>query len=190
MVAKLPDELRGERLRLNRRVLEEVDALVEAIEDSFDELHQWMSWADTMPTRDELRTVITESSIRFDTNEDWAYSIYELATSELVGGAGLHPRGGPDEIEIGYWIRTDRTGRGYATEVSSVLTTAAFEAPMALSFVKISMNAANTSSAAVPRKLGFRKEHEMERSATTPAQARHGEMWVISRTEWEGRTTV
>ena len=36
-------------------------------------------------------------------------------------------RVGPVAIEIGYWIRSDHAGRGYATEAAAILVEAAGE---------------------------------------------------------------
>jgi len=59
------------------------------------------------------------------------------------------------EIEIGYWIRVDETGRGYASEAAR----AAFELASGLPHVSrltIRCDERNVPSAAIPRRLGFR----------------------------------
>ena len=58
--------------------------------------------------------------------ETMGFGLFE-ADGELVGGFGLHRRRGPGILEIGYWVRSDRTGRGYATGAARALTQAAFD---------------------------------------------------------------
>src|SRR5665213_4575591 len=109
----LPDRVSNNQLELRRWSLDELDALLAAVEASFNELHTWMIWAATMPTRSQMYDVIADDVKRFDNNERWQFFIFERPTGELVGAAGLHQRGELDELEIGYWIRSDRTRRGY-----------------------------------------------------------------------------
>src|SRR3546814_2275786 len=67
---------------------------------------------------------------------DFGYSIVEpappgspLEDDIVVGGSGLHGRAGLEQLDIGYWVRADRGGRGVATAVSRALTDAAFQVP-------------------------------------------------------------
>jgi RimJ/RimL family protein N-acetyltransferase len=183
-VAALPDDLFGDRLHLRRWSLGAIDEVAAAIEASFTELHTWMRWAATMPTHESLTALVREDIALFDADEHWSYWIRERDGGALVGGAGLNRRGVDDELEIGYWVRTDRTGRGYATEAARILTDAAFDADLGIASVKISMDRAHAASAAVPPKLGFRRDAEYERDIETPGHSGSGIAWVIDRHEW------
>ncbi len=85
-----------------------------------------MPWAQEMSTPAELRSVLEAGEAAFETDQEWDYTVYELASDSLVGGAGLYRRGGPDIVDIGSWIRSDRTGISYATAAAKALTDAAF----------------------------------------------------------------
>jgi ribosomal-protein-serine acetyltransferase len=183
-MALLPDHVSNSQLELRRWSVDELDALLAAVELSFDELHTWMIWAATMPTRSQMHDVITDDITRFDSNERWQYFVIERSTGELVGAAGLHRRGAPEELEIGYWIRSDRTRRGYATQAAGLLTTAAFDASTQIARVNISMDATNHASAAVPMKLGFTRQGEHERDVVTPGHSGRGAMWTMVRRDW------
>ena len=186
-MAELSDQLSGERLELRRWAPEHLAESLETIRASFDELHLWMSWAAEPPTIDSQRVVIEKSMRKFDENSRWEYGLFERDTAMCVGGAGLRRGDVPDELEIGYWVRTDRTGRGYACEATRVLTTAAFAAPLEIARVRISMDAANHASAKVPHKLGFHFEGEMNRDLRTPAQTGKGILWTVTREQWSTR---
>ncbi len=183
----LPKELFGTRLRLCSWRLDDIDDVLAAIASSFAELHTWMAWAESMPTRASMVSFVNENVVAFDADERWSYLIRELEGDQLVGSAGLSRRGRGDELEIGYWVRTDRTGRGYATEVARVLTSAAFDGDDAIATVKISMDRANVASAAVPRKLGFERDEEYERDIVTPGHSGSGVAWVVRRDDWRAR---
>jgi RimJ/RimL family protein N-acetyltransferase len=183
-----PDELHGARLRLCRKRLSDVDDVIHAISISLPELRKWMKWAETMPTRESMVAKADEDTAHFDNDESWAYWIREIDGGQLVGSAALR-RGGDRQLEIGYWVRSDRTGRGYATEATAMLTTAAFESALDVATVMVSMDSANTASAAVPQRLGYRRDREYERDVETPGHSGNGIAWVIGRQEWRLRAS-
>ena len=74
----------------------------------------------------------------------------------------MHARGGEGSLEIGYFIRADATGRGFATEVTAVLTRVGFER-CGLVRVDIQVDPANERSLRIPRKLGFVEEGVLRR---------------------------
>ena len=80
----------------------------------------------------------------------------------MLGGAGLHPRRGVGALEIGYWMRSARTGRGLTTEAAGALTRVAFEV-RGVDRVEIRCDPGNVASAAIPPKLGFTHEATLRR---------------------------
>jgi RimJ/RimL family protein N-acetyltransferase len=84
------------------------------------------------------------------------------AETRVLGGCGceraeppLVALVGPDTVEVGYWLRADATGRGYATEAIAALVRAVFE-HLGARRVAICHDPANGASAGVPTRLGFR----------------------------------
>jgi len=125
-MAGLPEEIAvGVGMTLRRWRMVDAPPLLAAVEASLPELRLFMPWAIETPSNASveafLRTVVPGPSIGFGLFED-------DGEGELVGAFGVHDRRGPGILEIGYWIRTDRTGRGYATAAARTLTTAALDA--------------------------------------------------------------
>jgi ribosomal-protein-serine acetyltransferase len=180
-VALLPDVLPAGPVELRRWRRASADALAPAIADSFPALQRWMSWAQAMPTAEELRAVLGAGEAAFDADQEWNYTVYELATDTLVGGAGIGRRGGLDVLEIGYWISSDRTGRGYATAAAKALTEAAFARVPDVARIEIHMDRANETSAAIPPKLGYRLDHEEVRPIEATGHTGIGFVWVLDR---------
>ena len=180
MVA-LPEVLSAGAVELRRCRLDDLDALLDAIELSQPELARWLPWADPMPTADAERDFLVAQRSAFDEGKDWGYFLIEPSTGELVGGAGLHPKEG-GVAEIGYWVRSDRTGRGYATAAAGALTAAAFEYLPEVERVIIRMDQGNMASAAVPPKLGYRLAGEDPlREIVTSGHTGNGWIWVRTR---------
>jgi RimJ/RimL family protein N-acetyltransferase len=154
-VARLPERLVAGPLDLDRWRLHHLDPLLDAVATSFPELHPWMPWAESMPTADEQREVLRAGEASFEADREWSYVLIERDSGQLVGAAGLHPRSAPRTVEIGYWVRSDRTGRGYATSAARALAEAALAHLPEVDQIEIRMDPANRASAAIPPKLGF-----------------------------------
>lgn len=181
-MSRLPDILKGEGLELRRWDPAFAEPMIEAIRRSIAELQQWMSWAQAMPTLHELRRVLVRGQMDFDADLAREYSIFETESEQLVGGAGLHPSDRPDRYEIGYWVRSDHTGRGFATTATTTLVDAAFTHLGEGTQIAIRMDRANRASAAVPRKLGFSLDHQEDRDVLAKGHTGRGLGWIRDRT--------
>jgi len=90
---------------------------------------------------------------------DWGYSwwsFFELETGMIVG-AGCIQHLGRDKanpIEIGWRLRRDRWGRGYASEAAQVMAAFAFET-VKVPLLTAVCQPANTASSHVMEKLGM-----------------------------------
>lgn len=178
-MASLPDALSADGLELRRCRSSHIEELMAALEASRRELTRWLPWADPFPTDEEELRFLLEQEGAFDRDEIYAYFLFESGSGQLVGGIGLHPKDGRT-AEIGYWVRSDRTGRGYATAASEALTNAAFRCLGDVDRVIIRIDQWNHASAAVPRKLGFTFEGE-DVSERKPTVDRSGKGWLWAR---------
>lgn len=160
----VPDELPAGPLVLRRWRVEMLDELMAAIEESFDALRPWMPWAAAMPTDDEERGFLLMAPERFEAGTEFGYGMHQAESGRFVGGCGLHAHHGPALLEIGYWVRTTATGRGYATAAARALTAAGFADVPTAARIQIRCGVGNAASAAIPPKLGYvldriEKEH-------------------------------
>jgi RimJ/RimL family protein N-acetyltransferase len=156
---------RIETSRLVLRCWEPDDAplLKEAVDSSLDHLLPWMPWARFEPqSLDEKLELVRTFRAQFDLGEEFVYGIFEPDESRVVGGSGLHPRGGEGSLEIGYWIRADSIGLGFATETAAALTRVSFE-HFGLDRVDLSVDPENERSRRIPQKLGFVEEGTLRR---------------------------
>jgi len=157
-----------------------------AIDGSLAELQRWMAWAKNEPS--DL-PVIEERLARFhaefQAGINWACGIFLRASGEVLGGASLLPRIGPGALELGYWLRNECTGRGYASEAAAALTRVGLAMP-GIERVEIRCDPENRPSAAVPVRLGYR----LLRTSLEPVPYSDGEtaptmVWALQRSESE-----
>ena len=153
--------------------------LHEAVLDSIDHLRPWMPWARSEPLDlDDRRALISEWIRRWDAGEEHSCAI--VVDSELVGACGLHRRIAPDGLEIGYRVRTGRTGAGVATEAVRALIHLAFSLD-GISHVEIHHDAANIASRRVPEKVGFTLVEERPDDVEAPGEVGIEAVWRLTR---------
>ena len=183
-VALLPDLIDAQRIELRRWRPTYAAALCDAVASSLPELRLWMPWAQEDPTVEGHVAVLEQGDIRFEIGDEWQFLMVEPETGRVVGATGLHPRLGAGNIEIGYWVRTDATHQGFATMAARALTTAAFDHLSDVDVVQIRMDTGNHRSAAVPPRLGFQLEGEVEQVIDAPGQSGRWLVWTMDRTGW------
>jgi RimJ/RimL family protein N-acetyltransferase len=157
-----------ERLLLRCWEPEDATELLEVILGDLAALRPWLPWAVRYPmSLEEQMAELRRMRRRFDGDEDFCYGVFERPGGAIVGGCGLHTRSGPHSRELGYWLRSDRWGRGLATELAAALTRVAF-AVDEVERVDLRCTPDNRRSARVAEKLGFRHEATLRRRVNPP----------------------
>ncbi|HZJ48722.1 MAG TPA: GNAT family N-acetyltransferase, partial [Acidimicrobiia bacterium] len=104
-------------------------SLVEAVRASFPELQQWLPWAHGGYGRSDAQTYIRESIHSWKEGKAFDLAIRRPDEPRLhLGNVSIwfiskSFRTG----EIGYWIRSDATAKGIATEVTARILEVAFD---------------------------------------------------------------
>jgi RimJ/RimL family protein N-acetyltransferase len=144
-----------ERLTIRPFVAADLDALHEVYGDA-----EVMRWAGGASDRDGTERALRTHIERHAEDGFAFWAVVERATGALIGDAGLGRLG--DEVEIGWTLRRDRWGLGYATEAARPILTAAL-GPIALDHVIATIHPENAASARVADKIGLRPDGRMER---------------------------
>lgn len=163
-------------------------ALNEALHESVERLRPWMPWArGTLATVEESEENCRQAHAKFILREDLRFHMYGRESGRLVGSTGLHRFNFAGGIfEIGYWVRTSESARGYATEATHALTRYAFSA-LGARRVQLFCNAENIFSCAIPRRLGFLEEGRLRQYDTyVEPGASCRDSLVFSRISLEG----
>jgi RimJ/RimL family protein N-acetyltransferase len=162
-VVSPPYRIETERLVIRPYDPRDAPMVKATVERSREHLWPWMPWtpAEPEPLEDVVQRMRTFRA-QFDADENWIMGIWARDESRLLGGTGLHPRGGEGSLEIGYWVAVDATGQGIATEVTAVLARVCVEL-LGLDRVDLQIEPGNDRSANVARKLGFTHEATLRR---------------------------
>lgn len=177
--------LRAKPLRTRRLVIRPIapgdDAHIHpAVKESLEHLSFWLPWATPGYRRADTKAFVRASMRAFERGEDFALLMF-TKKGELVGGTGLHPRGGRDapHFEIGYWVRTSAASRGYATEAVKALLRYGLRKDRTHR-IEIRCDPRNAASLRVIKKCGLEKEGLL-RQVARGANGRFIDLYVFSK---------
>lgn len=168
LLVTLPDTLVGERVIVRPWDEADSDMLWDAIDSSREHLEAWMPWVDRYHNPDDALIYTRRARAHWLLRDDLPVAIVEKATGRILGGSGLHK---PDWtfrlFEIGYWLRADAEGCGYATETVTLLTRMAFDL-LDANRVEVRIDVDNLRSCAVVERLDFVLEGTLRRKLPSP----------------------
>lgn len=168
LLIDLPDQLEGERVIVRPWAEGDTAGLWDAIDSSREHLEAWMPWVDRYRNPDDALEYCRRSPARWLLRDDLPVAIVERTTGQIVGGSGIHR---PDWtyrlFEIGYWLRADAEGHGYASETVQLLTRLAFD-ELDANRVELRIDTRNVRSLRVAERLGFVLEGTLRRKMPAP----------------------
>lgn len=142
------------RLTLRPYVSTDAAALCDAKHASHAELKLWMPWAQELPSLEKEQGTIAYFQQKEADGKEWTLGLF-LPDGTFLGSSGfrLDDKDVPS-YELGYWLDSRHTGKGYMTEAVKAQTTFLFQQKDAQR-VFIQCHSLNHASAAVAQRLGF-----------------------------------
>jgi ribosomal-protein-serine acetyltransferase len=122
-----------------------------------------MPWASPTPKVQDTEIWCRQAEAKFLRREQLHFSIYnkDNPAAHCLGNCGLHHIDWNVPLaEVGYWIRTSATGKGYAREAVAALSALAFET-MKVARLQLRCDMRNRASATVAEHCGFLLEGVM-----------------------------
>ena len=117
-----------------------------------------------------------EAEAHWEDGSAYSYVLRHAQSEQVIGGFNLW-RTGPGAVELGYWVHVDFTGRGFATACARALTQEGL-ALRDVARVEIHTDEANTTSSAIPRRLGYRLDRVDDLPPEAPAHSGRQQVWV------------
>jgi RimJ/RimL family protein N-acetyltransferase len=152
---EIPTSFETERLLIRAGTLADLDTTYSAAQESADELSEWMPWAHPSPLRESMEKYFSTSEDKWRTREMLDFQWIEKSSGELIGKGGFHhidwmiPK-----FEIGYWLKTSSTRKGFCTEAVNGLVQFA-KTELHAKRLEIRSQPANARSRAVAECCGF-----------------------------------
>ena len=167
----VPSTLETPRLILRRFKTDDGHALHEALVESVDELrqHLWfLPWVAEEQTLQSAEVRCRRAEANFLLRNDLPYLAFEKATGRLVASIGLHRTDwNLPKTEVGYWVRSSETGRGFGTEGVVALTSWALN-ELGATRVELVTDERNHGSRAIAVRCGYRLEGTLHNVMRAP----------------------
>ena len=158
LLLDFPDEFETERLIIRTPRPGDGKAVYNSITASITELKPWMPFAQKEQSETDVESNIRESYIKFLKRDDLRLLVFLKETGEFIASSGLHRIDWSiPKFEIGYWIDTRYSGKGYMTEAVQGIVGFA-EKELKARRIEIRCDSRNLKSRAIPERLGFNLE--------------------------------
>lgn len=158
LLLEFPEEFTTERLVIRAPKPGDGKAIYEAAMASLNDLRAWLPFAQKELTEKDMELNIREAHINFQKREDLRWLVFLKDTGQFVASSGLHRVDWTvRKFEIGYWIDSRLSGKGYMTEAAQGISDFAFN-ELKANRVEIRCDELNVKSRAIPEKLGYTLE--------------------------------
>ncbi len=152
-----------ERLVLRPPELKDVSAVYEAVIVSVEELSKWTEWGKHDPSIDNVMEYLRNLPKLWKEDKYYQFGIFDTIRGEYMGECGLnHINQSHRLANLAYWVRSDRTGEGVASEASRLVAEFGFR-ELGLYRIEIVTVVENRASRRVAEKVGAHFEGILRR---------------------------
>ena len=148
-------------LRAPRRT--DAPELYAAVRASLPELLPWMAWAHPGYSEVESTEWVRRAARAFAEGLEFQFVARAVDSGEVLGTIGLNAIDRLNRwANLGYWLRSDRVGRGLATRAAALVTGFGFS-ELGLGRIEVLAAVGNLRSQAVAERLGALREGVLRR---------------------------
>jgi len=138
--------------------MSDAEPMYQAIRESIPEISPWLPFAHADYSISETKDFLKGRPEGWKKDTDYVFGIIDSRDGSLIGGCGFN---GIDKengrANLGYWIRTSRTGQGAATAATLLLAKWGFMV-VKLCRIEILVATGNKRSQRVAEKVGAQRE--------------------------------
>jgi ribosomal-protein-serine acetyltransferase len=126
--------------------------------ESVGEVSKWLPWCHAGYQLKESKNWIKTCAASWKKGTAYEFGVFDEQTGEFLGGCGLnHIDADYKTANLGYWIRSSRTGQGAAPDAVALLVRFGFD-ELKLNRIEIIAAVENARSQRVAEKAGARRE--------------------------------
>ena len=146
------------RITIRPYQFSDMDELLAASLESSREVYPWLEWCKPGYSAQDTEAWIRYQREMWSNHREFNFIVIDTDTRAVLGGIGLNHLHPTDRCaNLGYWMRTSQTGKGYATAAVRLVARFAFQETDLLR-LEIVVNVANFASQRVAEKAGAHKE--------------------------------
>lgn len=174
-------ELHGEQVRLREFHMDDVDAALAVVGD--DRVTRWLSFDSRTRAQTSAMLAGAIERARLTPRNEYYLAATESTSDRVIGFVRLG-LGGVQAAKLGYAIRADSWGHGYATDAARVITEFGFR-DLQLHRITAAIGPDNEASIAVVKKLAFRYEGRLRDHVFTNNAWRGSLLFSVLAQDWE-----
>ncbi len=164
-------ELRDGDLLLREPTLDDVETVAASVVASMPELQPWMPWADAGYTPEDSRKWIAG-----ELGDAHRFILLD-ADGNHLGNCGLNQLNTHNRTaNLGYWLHSDHTGRGYATRATRLLARYGTR-DAGLMRIEVVMSVANEPSRKVAERAGAHYEGRLRNCMMLDGESHDAHLW-------------
>ncbi len=138
--------------------MSDVAGQYQAIRESIKELSPWLPFAHEAYSMKECRDWLKKRAGEWKKGSEYGFGIFDAKHGTLIGGCGINCISTiAMNANLGYWVRTSRTGQGVAAAATRLLAKWAFEA-LKLNRIEVLVAVGNEPSLHTALKAGATRE--------------------------------
>lgn len=179
LTSRPPERIEGEGLTLRRVHRANADDTLAAVRASLPELAAFMPWAVPEYGPRHAKAWVDAMDEAWPNGAEFGFVLTEPGVEGVSGSAGLINRLRHGWLEIGYWVRTDRTGEKLARRATVALITAVRAHMPEVEGVEIHHDEANLASQSVPAALGFTRDRVIDVPNDSPPMTGRNVAWTL-----------
>jgi len=162
LLFEFPTEFYSDRLCIRMPQKDDGAKIYESIIASKDDFINWLPFANGELSVENSENNIREGISDFIARKDLRLLVFLKDTDTLIASSGLHRIDwSVPKFEIGYWIDSRYSGKGYMTEAVKRIVQFAFE-DLQANRLEICCDSNNLKSKRIPERIGFDFEGELK----------------------------
>jgi RimJ/RimL family protein N-acetyltransferase len=173
--------LTSPRFLLRPHQMEDAPVIAKVVRESMPEFGRYMPWARVKYSAEDARLFIGRAIVMRENEAAYEFLILDAKTNVILGGCGLNRFDHENKTgNLGYWVRTNRTRQGIATEAAQLLLKFGFE-ELKLNRIEIIAEVTNIASQRVAEKVGAVREGVMRKRLLLHGEAHDAVLFAVVR---------
>jgi len=169
LLIHVPEVIETPRLILRAPRPGDAAEIHRGVQESFKELHEWMTWAKVPPTLEEVEIYSRQAQAKFILRQMFDYRVFLKHDAAYTGNVSLfNINWSIPSFEIGYWLRSSFSGNAFMTESGIALMGLAMNELKGYR-VEIRCDENNARSRCVAERAGLKMEAILRNDTQTPA---------------------
>jgi RimJ/RimL family protein N-acetyltransferase len=162
----------------------DINLLFEAACESVQQASRWLAWCHANYSLEESLEWVIHCQKSWASGQEYNFAVLDSKGEAFLGGVGLNQIDWSNGVaNLGYWVRTSRSGQGIATAAARLAVTFGFE-ELHLNRIEITVAIANAASRRVAEKLGAVHEGVLPKKLLVAGQVHDAVLFSLRSDEW------